>query len=94
MAAKVILSAPPTHSDGITLGESPADKAGLFGAAVVQPSGAAQAAVPAGAVAAAAGANPTKAEFDAAVTQINALTVLVNAQRAALVALGAIKGAA
>lgn len=95
MPKKYIVTAPPTHPDGVLLFETAADKGGFWGAApVVQPSGAAQAAAPAGAIAAAAGANPTKAEYDAAVAQVNALTTLVNKLRADLVTVGMIKGAA
>lgn len=94
MAKKHILSAPPTHADGITLGESAADKAGFHGLAVIQASGAAQAAVSIVAIGAAAGANPTKAEYDALVVRFNAALVLIDAMRTALVAKGVIKGAA
>lgn len=90
-----IISAPPTHPDGLQIGELATDKLAFNGVnPIVQPSGASQAAAPAGAIAGAAGANPTQAEYAAAVAQINALTVLVNAQRLALVNLGLIKGAA
>lgn len=94
MAFKQILSAPPTHADGLTVGEDSGDKVGFHGAAVVQRASAAQAAVPAAAIADAAGAAPTAAEYNAAVAQINALTVLVNELRAAGVEKGLIKGAA
>lgn len=89
-----IVTAPPTHPDGVTIGEGTADKAGFHGSAVVQRAGAAQAAVPAAVVGGAAGANPTQAEYAVAVAQINALTVLVNELRAAVVEKGIIKGAA
>lgn len=94
MAAKYILTAPPTHSLGITLGESATDKAGLFGAAVVQPLGAAQAAVDATALTGAAGANPTQAEYATVVAKVNSLVTLTNKLRADLVTLGALKGSA
>ncbi len=95
MAKKYILTAPPTHPDGMLLGETSADKVALFGATpVVQPSGATQAAVSAAAIAAAAGANPTKAEYDALVTRFNALTVYVDKTRTDLIALGLQKGSA
>lgn len=92
--AKLIISAPPTHADGVTVGEVIADKAGFHGEAVVQRAGAAQAAVTADEVGGAAGANPTQAEYAVAVAQINELTVLANELRAALVEKGLIKGAA
>ena len=89
-----ILAAGPILTDGITLGETAAEKAGFHGVAVVQRAGAAQAAVDATVVAGAAGANPTQAEYAVAVAKINALVVLTNELRAALVAKGLIKGAA
>lgn len=94
MASKKIIRPDPQHADGLALGLA-GDKIGLFGAApVVQPASANQAAVSAAAIAAAAGANPTKAEYDALVTRFNALTVLVDAMRTGLVNTGLIKGAA
>jgi hypothetical protein len=76
-----------------TFGTTVSQKIGFHGTApTAQRSGAAQAAVSATTIAAAAGANPTKAEYDAAVARINALTTLVNELRAALVAKGLIKG--
>lgn len=61
---------------------------------IVQRVGAAGAAVTATAIAGAAGANPTQAEYATAVARINALTTLANELRAALVAFGLHKGAA
>lgn len=95
MADKVTYDNPPTHPDGQLFGSTAAKKVGFHGATpVVQRAGAAQAAVSAVAIAAAAGANPTKAEYDTAVTRINALTALINELQAALVEKGLIKGAA
>lgn len=80
------------------LGLSPAGPRAFFGALPTsQPSGAAQAAAPGASITAAAGASYTTAERDlinALKDQVNALTVLCNAQRAALVQLGLIKGSA
>lgn len=90
-----IITPPPTHPDGLQICENADDKLGFFGKApVVQPAGAGQAAVSAAAIAVAAGANPTKAEYDALVTRFNALTVLVDNLRTASVNTGLIKGAA
>ena len=94
MALKKILKPDPQHVDGVTIGEVAGDKAGFHGAAVIQRSGAAGAAVPATPLTGAAGANPTQAEYATAVAQINALTVLVNELRATLVAKGIHTGAA
>ena len=60
---------------------------------VVQRSGSAQAAVTATTIAAASGTY-TKAEVDAVITRVNALTTLVNELQAALVEKGLIKGSA
>jgi hypothetical protein len=79
------------------LGRTAQSPVGFFGAtAVAQPSGASQVAAPPAPVAV-AGNTYTTAERDlinALKDQVNALTVLCNAQRAALVALGLIKGSA
>ncbi|HZH50249.1 MAG TPA: hypothetical protein VEZ16_00055 [Microvirga sp.] len=80
------------------LGRTPSTPRGFFGAApVVQPSGAAQAAVPSSPISGTAGATYSATEqqlINDLKTQVNALTVLVNAQRAALVSLGLMKGGA
>lgn len=80
------------------LGRSATAARGFFGATpVTQPAGAAQAAVPAAPISATAGATYTATEqqlINDLKAQVNALTVLCNAQRAALVALGLIKGSA
>jgi hypothetical protein len=81
MAKKYILTAPPTHPDGTTIGETTADKAGFHGAAVVQRAGAAQVALPAATYAApaaiaadiAGGEPPTEAEFNAALASLRDL---------------------
>lgn len=90
----LIITAPPTHPDGATFGETAADKAGMHGAAVAQRASAAQAAVPAAVIADAAGAAPTAAEYATAVARINALTALSNELRAVLVEKGVMKGSA
>lgn len=83
---------------GYILGRTAATPRGFFGAAPVpQPSGAAQAAVPATPISATAGASYTATEqqlINDLKAQVNALTALVNAQRAALLSLGLIKGGA
>lgn len=94
MAYKQILSAPPTHADGLTVGEDAADKVGFHGVAVVQRAGAAQAAITATPIEDAASTAPTATEYNAAVARINAQTTLLNELRAALVEKGIIKGAA
>ncbi|PVE25443.1 hypothetical protein DC522_05985 [Microvirga sp. KLBC 81] len=80
------------------LGSSAASLRGFFGAdPVAQPAGASQAAVPATPISASAGATYTATEqqlINDLKAQVNALTVLCNAQRAALVSLGLIKGSA
>ena len=80
------------------LGRSVSTQRAFFGVTpVAQPSGAAQAAVPATPIAATATASYTATEqtlINDLKEQVNALTVLVNAQRAALVSLGLIKGSA
>lgn len=82
MAKKLIITAPPTHPDGLQLGETAADKVGLFGVApVVQPAHANQAAVAAATYAApaaiaadiAGGESPTEAEFNAALASLRDL---------------------
>jgi len=94
MASIRTLAAEHTHPDGLLLAES-GEKLGFHGTApTIQRVGAAQAAVTATAIDEAAGAAPTKAEYDAAVARINALTALTNELRAALVEKGIIKGAA
>lgn len=83
------------HATGVSLGTSATDLVSLHGATpVVKRVGAAQAVVDATVVAGAAGANPTQAEYAVAVAKINALVVLCNELRAALVEKGIIKGAA
>jgi len=94
MADKLTIQPLPNQDDGVIIAADITTKAGFHGAAVAQRAGADQAAVTAAAIAVAAGANPTKAEYDTAVARINALTTLVNELRAALVAKGLIKGAA
>lgn len=80
---------------GYQIGTTALQKISFHGAAVVaQRASAAQAAVPATPIDDAAGDAPTAAEYNAAVARINALTVLVNELRAALVEKGLIKGAA
>ena len=80
---------------GVEISALPTRKVGFHGATPApQRSGAVQAAVSAAALANAVGATPTQAEHDAVVTQVNALSVLVNELRAALVEKGLIKGAA
>lgn len=82
-------------TDGVLVGLKSTSLVGFFGATrVTQPSGATQAAVTATPLTGAAGANPTQAEYATVVAQVNALTVLVNKQRADLVSLGLIKGSA
>lgn len=83
MPATVILRADTPHSDGVTLGESITAAVSFHGVEpTAQRAGAAQAVA-----VVAAGATPTKAEFDA-------LVALCNELRAALVEKGLIKGAA
>jgi hypothetical protein len=78
-----ILRASTPHSDGVQVGEATTSKVAFRGATpIALPAGAAQAAA-----GVAAGANPTKAEFDT-------LVALTNAIRTALVDQGIIKGAA
>lgn len=69
-------------------------KAGFHGHNVVMRQGAAQATVLTTAIAAAAGANPTKAEYDALVTRFNLLLLHVAETDAVLVEKGVMKGAA
>ena len=88
-----------THGGGLQICDDDSDgtvqKLGFFGVApTVQRTGAAQANVATAEIANAAGETPTAAEFNAAVAQINALTVLVNELRDALVEKGFIKGSA
>lgn len=94
MAKKYILTAPPTHPDGVTIGETVDDKAGFHGTAVIQRSSANGAAVSVVPIAVAAGANPTKAEYDAMLVRFNALLLLTDELRTACVAKGIHKGAA
>lgn len=79
-----------THGGGLQICDDGSDgtvqKLGFFGAA--------QAKVATAEIANAAGEAPTAAEYNAAVAQINALTVLVNELRDALVEKGLIKGSA
>lgn len=80
------------------LGRTAAAQRGFYGATpVAQPAGAAQAAVPATPIAGTATASYTATEqtlINDLKAQVNALTVLCNAQRAALVAVGIMKGSA
>lgn len=108
MAKKYILTAPPTHPDGMLLGETAADKVALFGATpVVQPVGAAQAAIAAPTYAApnAGAVNSGDAGTDTVITSLRTQLIALAADVAAhkawldknrtdLVALGLIKGAA
>lgn len=94
MSKLLILTPPPTHPDGVTVGETTADKAGFHGTAVIQRASANGAAVSTVAIAAAAGANPTKAEYDALVVRFNAALLLIDELRTACVAKGIHKGAA
>jgi len=81
--------------NGTKLGTATSQKFAFHNATpVIQRAGVAQAAVTATAIAVAAGANPTKAEYDVVVARVNALTTLTNELRAALVEKGIIKGAA
>jgi len=98
------------NSEGTVLGQSVTDKVSLYGKTpVVQPSGAAQAAVtatvtavaPAGGTGAAAGGWDTAGHRDTAIATINeskalaeANKALLNKIRTDLVALGLLKGAA
>jgi hypothetical protein len=94
MSKMLILKPLPSQTDGMLVGQT-GDKVAFLGATpIVQRTGAAGAAAPAGAIAGAAGANPTQAEYADAVAQINALTTLTNELRATLVAFGLHKGAA
>lgn len=77
-----------------TVGQSPQETAGMHGERTTQRASANQAAVSTTALSAAAGANPTKAEFDAVVTRLNAALVLVDEMRTVLVAKGIMKGSA
>lgn len=88
-----------THEGGLQIcydgSDGTAQKLGFFGATpTVQRTGAAQAKVATAEIENAAGETPTVAEYNAAVAQINALTVLVNELRDALVEKGLIKGSA
>lgn len=99
MAKKLIISQPPTHPDGIQVGENTTDKLGFLGTEpIVRPSGAAQAAVVAtstdGTAAAAADLAALKAEAELIGDDVRALIAAHNALRTALVNLGLIKGAA
>lgn len=80
------------------LGTTPTSARAFFGAVPIpQPSGAGQAAVPASPISATAGSTYGATEqqlINDLKAQVNALTVLCNAQRAALVSLGLIKGSA
>jgi hypothetical protein len=77
------------NPDGTILGQSATDKISLYGATpIVQRAGAAQAAVTT-----TAATTTTPWGFSTS-TQANAIVTLVNELQAALVALGAIKGAA
>jgi UDP-N-acetyl-D-mannosaminuronic acid transferase (WecB/TagA/CpsF family) len=78
----------PSSADGYSVGQSATDKVGFYGATpVAQRAGAAQAAVT---TTAATSTTP----FGYSEAQANAIVALVNEMRAALVALGIIKGAA
>ena len=80
---------------GTKIGTSVSEKLAFHNSTPVsQRAGAAQAAVTATTIALAAGATPTKAEYDVVVARVNALTTLTNELRAALVEKGIIKGAA
>jgi hypothetical protein len=80
---------------GTMIGTTTDERFAFHGATpVIQRAGAAQAAVTATTIALAAGATPTKAEYDVVVARVNALTTLTNELRAALVGKGIIKGAA
>ena len=88
-----------THEGGLQICDDGSDgtvqKLGFFGAApTIQRTGAAQANVATAEIANAAGETQTAAEYNAAIAQINALTVLVNELRDALVEKGLIKGSA
>jgi hypothetical protein len=77
------------NTDGTSLGQSTTDKVSLYGVTpIVQRSGAAQAAV--GTTA----STSTSPVGFSTTTQADAIVALVNELRAALVALGAIKGSA
>ena len=79
--------------DGDHVGTKATQKVGFYGATpTAQPHATAQAAVAATPVPTVA-PTPTQAQINAIVTQVNALTVLVNQLRADLVAEGLIKGA-
>lgn len=87
MSAIKTIEAGGSHADGILIGQT-GEKLGFLGAApIVQRVGAAQAAV---ATTAATSTTP----FGYAEAQANAIVTLLNEIRAALVAVGIIKGAA
>jgi hypothetical protein len=107
MSLQKIINPEPQHVDGVTIGETAAIKAGFHGAAVIQRSGAAQAALGAPTYAApnAGALNSGDAGTDTVIgslrTQLIALAAdnathvtLINELRAALVAKGLIKGSA
>lgn len=77
------------RDDGVMIGRDTADKAGFYGVApIAQRAGAAQAAV------ATTGATSSSPWGFSGSTQANAIVTLVNELRAALVAVGLIKGSA
>lgn len=99
MSNILTIKAIPTQVDGIQIATAATEKVGLFGATpVVQPTGAAQAAVVAGSTngtaAAAADLAALKAEAELIGDDVRAVIALANKLRADLVALGLIKGAA
>lgn len=87
MSAIKTIEAGGSHADGILLGQTGEKLAFLGAAPIVQRAGAAQAAV---ATTAATSTTP----FGYAEAQANAIVTLLNEIRAALVAVGIIKGAA
>ena len=75
--------------DGVVIGQSTSEKVGFYGTTpIVQRVGSAQAAV------ATTGSTTTSPKGYTTKTQANAIVTLVNEVRAALVAVGIIKGAA
>jgi hypothetical protein len=79
---------------GVILGANEQRIVGFHGIGCPQRASDDQAAVDDTPLADAAGEAPTDGEFDAVVAQVNALTILVNELRAALVEKGIIKGEA
>lgn len=95
MADVHIIDPLPTQPDGVLLGSTTTKKFAFHGATpVAQRASANQTALPTQEIEGADGDAPTKAEYATAVARINALTVLVNELRAALVEKGLIKGSA